>query len=61
MEKEFVLGAYNLIKDAMNGNNSFMVRLAIDELFHLIKIDKMNSLDDYIEFKNKWYPQLKNK
>ena len=61
MNKEFVLKSYNLIKDAMNPNNAFMIRLAIDELFYLIEVDKMNTLEDYIAFKNEWYPQIKNK
>ena len=61
MNKEFVLKAYALIKDAMNPNNGFIVKLAIDELFHLIEVDKMNTLEDYISFKNEWYPQMKNK
>jgi len=61
MEKEFVLKAYNLIKDAMNPNNSTIVRFAIDELFARIELDEMNTLEDYIAFKNEWYPQMKNK
>jgi len=61
MNKEYVLKAYNLIKDAMNPNNRFIVSLAIDELFYLIKIDKINTLEDYIAFKDEWYPQMKNK
>ena len=61
MNKEYVLKAYNLIKDAMNPNNGFIVSLAIDELFHLIEIDKINTLEDYIAFKDEWYPQMKNK
>lgn len=61
MNKEFVIKAYNLIKDAMNPNNSYIVKIAIDELFHLIEIDKMNTLEYYIAFKNEWYPQMKNK
>lgn len=61
MNKEFVLKAYSLIKDAMNFNNGFIVKLAIDELFHLIEVDKMNTLQDYIAFKDEWYPQMKNK
>jgi hypothetical protein len=61
MNKEYVLKAYRLIQDAMNPNNGYIVRLAIDELFHLIEIDKMNTLEDYIAFKDEWYPQMKNK
>ena len=61
MNKEFVLKSWNLIKDAMNGNNGFIVKCAIDELFHLIEYDKMNTLEDYIMFKDEWYPQMKNK
>jgi len=61
MNKEFVLKSWNLIKDAMNPNNRFIVKCAIDELFHLIECDKMNTLEDYIAFKNEWYPQMKNK
>ena len=55
MNKQYILESYNLIKDAMNPNNAFIVRCAIDELFHLIKQDKMNSLEDYIAFKEEWY------
>ena len=61
MNKEYVLKAYDLIKDAMNPNNAFIVAIAIDELFHLIEIDKMNTLEDYIAFKDEWYPKMKNK
>ena len=61
MNKEFVLKAYNLIKDAMNSNNMFIVSCAIDDLFNLIEFDKMNTLEDYIAFKDEWYPQIKNK
>lgn len=61
MEKEFVLKAWALIKDAMNHNNKFIVMCAINNLFQLIEIDKMNTLQDYINFKNEWYPQMKNK
>ena len=61
MNKEYVLKSYELIKDAMNPENSFGIRLAIDDLFHKIEIDKMNNLNDYISFKDKWYPQLKNR
>jgi hypothetical protein len=61
MEKEFVLKSWALIKDAMNPNNRYIVMLAIDELFHLIEINKMNTLEDYIAFKDEWYPQMKNK
>ena len=61
MNKQYILKAYGLIKDAMNPNNSFIVKLAIDALFHLIEINKMNTLEDYIAFKDEWYPQMKNK
>lgn len=61
MNKEYVLKAYRLIEDAMNPNNRLIVMLAIDELFHLIEMDKMNTLEDYIAFKDEWYPQMKNK
>lgn len=61
MNKEFVLKSWNLLKDAMNPNNQFGIKLATDELFYLIEIDKMNTLEDFISFKDKWYPQLKNK
>jgi hypothetical protein len=61
MNKEYILKSWNLIKDAMNGNNGFIVKIATNELFHLIEIDKMNTLEDYISFKNEWYPQIKNK
>lgn len=60
MNKEFVLKSWELLKDATNPNNRFGINLATDDLFHRIEIDKMNSLEDYIDFKNKWYPQLKN-
>jgi hypothetical protein len=61
MNKEYVLMAYNLIKDAMNPNNASIVSFAIDELFYLIEIDKMNTKEDYIAFKDEWYPQMKNR
>ena len=61
MQKEFVIRAYALIKDAQNPNNGFLVKCAIDELFHRIEIDKMNTLEDYIAFKDEWYTQIKNK
>jgi hypothetical protein len=61
MNKEFAIKAWGLIKDAMNGNNQSIVMHAIDELFHLIEIDKMNTQEDYIAFKDEWYPQMKNK
>jgi len=61
MNKEFVLKAWLLIKDAKNANNGYIVSLATDELFHLIEIDKMNTLQDYIDFKEEWYPQMKNR
>jgi hypothetical protein len=61
MNKEFVLMAWDLIKDAKNPNNGFIVSLATDTLFHLIEIDKMNTLQDYIAFKEEWYPQMKNR
>jgi hypothetical protein len=61
MEKEFIIKAWGLIKDAMNGNNRTLVIFATDDLFHRIEYDNMNTLKDYIEFKNEWYPQLKNK
>lgn len=32
-----------------------------DELFHLIEVDKMNTLEDYTAFKDEWYPQMKNR
>lgn len=61
MNKEFVLKSWELLKDAANPDNRFGLSLAIDDLFHRIKIDKMNTLEDYLDFKNEWYPQLKNK
>ena len=61
MKKEFVLKAWLLIKDAKNANNGYIVSLATDELFHLIEIDKMNTEEDYIAFKEEWYPQMKNR
>jgi len=61
MNKEYILKAWNLIKDAINPDNAFLIKIATDELFHKIEIDKMGNLEDYIAFKEKWYPQLKNK
>lgn len=61
MNKEFVLKSWKLIQDAMNPNNGFIVKCAIEELFHLIEIGKINTLEDYIAFKDEWYPQMKNK
>ena len=59
--KEFIIKSWNLLKDAANPTNSFGIRVATNDLFHRIEIDKMNSLEDYMDFKNEWYPQLKNK
>jgi hypothetical protein len=61
MEKEFVLRSWRLIQDAMNPNNSTIVYFAIKDLFTRIELDEMNTLQDYIEFKDEWYPQMKNK
>jgi hypothetical protein len=61
MNKEYVLRSWNLIKDAMNPNNSAIVHFAIEELFARIELDEMNTLEDYIAFKDEWYPQMKNK
>jgi hypothetical protein len=61
MEKEFVLKSWRLLQDAANPNNRAMLMLAINDLFSRIEFDKMNSLQDYISFKEEWYPQLKNK
>jgi hypothetical protein len=61
MQKEFVLKSWKLISDAINPNNGAMVMLAIDDLFWRIELDKMNCIEDYISFKNEWYPQIKNK
>lgn len=59
--KEYIIKAWNLLKDAANPTNSFGIRMATDDLFHRIECDQMNSLQDYISFKDEWYPQLKNK
>jgi hypothetical protein len=61
MEKEFVLRAWRLIQDAMNPNNSTIVHFAIEDLFTRIELDEMNTLQDYIAFKDEWYPQMKNR
>jgi hypothetical protein len=61
MEKEFVLRAWRLIQDAMNHNNSTIVYFAIENLFTRIELDEMNTLQDYIEFKDEWYPLMKNR
>ncbi len=61
MNKEFVLRAWRLIQDAMNPNNSMIVYWAIEDLFTRIELDQMNTLQDYIAFKDEWYPQMKNK
>ena len=61
MEKTFVLLAWRLIQDAVNANNSTIVNFAIEELFTRIELDEMNTEEDYISFKNEWYPQMKNK
>ena len=45
----------------MNPNNSAIVHFAIEELFARIELDEMNTLEDYIAFKDEWYPQMKNK
>lgn len=60
MNKEFIRRSWELIKDAKNTNNSMIVFAATDELFFLIQSDKMNTLQDYISFKDEWYPQMKN-
>ena len=59
--KEYIIKSWKLLQDAMNPDNAFGIRLATDDLFHRIEIDQMNSLEDYISFKEEWYPQLKNK
>ena len=61
MNKEYILKSWALIKDAMNPNNGFIIKLATDNLFNLIKNDRMNTLEDYMRFKDKWYNQMKNK
>ena len=61
MEKEYVIKAWDLIKDTMNPGNRTRVFFAIDDLFHQIEIDGINCLKDYIQFKDKWYSVLKNK
>ena len=61
MNKEYIIKSWNLIKDAMSPNNQMIIMFATDDLFHLIEVDKMNTLEDYIAFKNEWYPQMKNK
>jgi hypothetical protein len=38
MNKKYILKAWNLIKDAMNPNNSDIVHLVIDDLFNRIEL-----------------------
>ena len=59
--KEYILKSWRLINDARNPDNNFGIQLMTEELFNRIEDDRMNSLEDYISFKNEWYPQVKNK
>jgi hypothetical protein len=59
--KEYILKSWRLLQDATNPDNRFGIVCALDDLFHRIELDQMNSLEDYISFKEEWYPQLKNK
>lgn len=59
--KEYIIKAWRLIQDAKNPENSFGIQMMTEELFNRIEDDKMNSLEDYISFKDEWYPQVKNK
>lgn len=59
--KEFIIMSWKLINDARNPNNRFGIQLMTEELFNRIEEDRMNSLEDYISFKNEWYPQVKNR
>jgi hypothetical protein len=61
MNKTYILKSWGLIKDAMNPNNGLIVSVATEELFNLIELDQMECLEDYIKFKDEWYPQMKNK
>lgn len=61
MNKAIILRSWRLIQDAMNPNNRTMVMFAIDDLFSRIENDKMETIDDFISFKNDWYTQMKNK
>ncbi|MCK9415386.1 hypothetical protein M0Q97_01860 [Candidatus Dojkabacteria bacterium] len=60
MNKKYILKSWNLIKDAMNPNNSDIVHLAIDNLFDRIEMNEMECLEDYISFKDEWYIVMKN-
>ena len=59
--KEYILMSWKLINDARNPNNIFGIQLMTEELFRRIEDDEINSLEDYISFKNEWYPQVKNR
>jgi hypothetical protein len=61
MNKKYVLLAWGLLKDAKNPDNTFGFNLALEELFHLIELNRMDCLEDYIAFKDEWYSKLKNK
>jgi hypothetical protein len=61
MDKDIILRCWNLIKDAMNPNNSFIVKMATDDLFFRIETDRMKDVEDFISFKQEWYSQMKNK
>jgi hypothetical protein len=61
MDKDIILRCWNLIKDAMNPNNSFIVKMATDDLFFRIETDRMKDIEDFISFKQEWYSQMKNK
>jgi hypothetical protein len=61
MDKDIILRCWNLIKDAMNPNNSFIVKMATDDLFFRIETDRMKDTEDFISFKQEWYSQMKNR
>jgi hypothetical protein len=61
MDKDIILRCWNLIKDAMNPNNSFIVKMATDDLFFRIETDRMKDIEDFISFKQEWYSQMKNR
>ncbi len=60
IDTQYIRKAYNLLKDAINPNNSYGIKLATDELINLIVANKMLTLDDYLAFKDDWYSKLKN-
>jgi len=61
MDKDIILRCWNLIKDSMNPNNSFIVKMATDDLFFRIETDRMKDIEDFISFKQEWYSQMKNR